>query len=275
MRENIIINQWLTKDCFTKVKKDRKPQLTVFEQTLINHCQMQYAKNTGAPMMPWNHALRDNFLKPTYFDREKLHYVKPDTPILMVDIDTDNIEDAIAIANTFPPTYCEFSKSQTGLHLYYTLSEYSTDTRYKKHLRGAEIKTYPRGGASIRRKLTYYYEPLDHLPDYQDIDILERDSRVGAQYMKADGLGIRNLDHAHKMIMKACKGYFTDMPTVSACSFISAILNEIYHNDKIPPYNMTPWKPVAIEFASKSTNSAERAIEYIENAKWKKVKDNE
>ena len=114
----------------------------------------QYATEDGKPGKKWENV------RTTLADinTEKTHYVKLPLNHIVIDFDLRNDagqKDAamnLSAASLWPPTYGEYSKSGTGVHLHYY---YQEDVSLLSHVYadGIEIKTFP-DDASLRRRLS-------------------------------------------------------------------------------------------------------------------------
>lgn len=114
----------------------------------------QKASSNGVPLIEWAKCttkLRD-------IDTKELHFVKVDPQHIVIDFDLRDIngdkslKKSLEIANTFPETYAEVSKSGQGLHLHY-IFDGDTETLSSLYDHNIEIKVF-KGGSSLRRLLT-------------------------------------------------------------------------------------------------------------------------
>ena len=123
--------------------------------SLIDHilkdCPAQYANTNGTPSLKWadvTTTLKD-------LDTSKLHYVQPPDNHIVIDFDLMNADRQkdrelnLKAAESWPPTYTEYSRSGEGLHLHYI---YDGDVEQLSRVfdDGIEVKVFT-GGSSLRR----------------------------------------------------------------------------------------------------------------------------
>ena len=161
------------------LKKEEKSLPLVMDETksllddILESCPAQYSivdKNGNeAPEAGWDRVttvLHE-------LDTKKTHYVMPqkyDKNFIVIDFDIrnskgekDSLLNAEA-ASKWPPTYSEFSKGGSGIHLHYI---YDGDISKLNALYadGIEIKVF-RGRAALRRRVSLCNNvPIAHLPD--------------------------------------------------------------------------------------------------------------
>lgn len=134
---------WLHMDCNESLLDD-----------ILADCPAQYANSDEKPSYKWDNVKK----KLKDLDTKKLHYVKPPEDIIVIDFDIrdetgeKNAKLNIEAASKWPPTYAEFSKGGSGVHLHYRFrgSVSRLETLYEP---GVEIKTFS-GGSSLRRRLS-------------------------------------------------------------------------------------------------------------------------
>lgn len=118
---------------------------------ILADCPAQYASDGGTPTTKWVNVkttLRD-------LDTSKLHYVQPPDNHIVIDFDlvnADLVKDRelnLKAAESWPPTYAEYSRSGAGLHLHYI---YHGDVEELSRVfdEGIEVKVFV-GGSSLRR----------------------------------------------------------------------------------------------------------------------------
>lgn len=129
---------------------------SVFDK-LAENWPAQYANESGTPISKWSKV--DTVLKDLETDR--LHYVyvpKDEKNHIVIDFDIPDengkksLEENLAEASKWPPTYAELSKSGCGIHLHYIYDGDVTKLSriYKPHV---EVKVFT-GDSSLRRMLT-------------------------------------------------------------------------------------------------------------------------
>ena len=141
-----------------------KKQSSLLDKEFEN-CPAQYATRSEKPKNKWkdvNTTLKD-------IDTTKTHYLKvPDEHYIVIDFDLKNERGEkdsalnIEAASSFPPTYCETSKSGSGLHLHY-IYDGDVNTLSRIYSSDIEIKVYT-GDSSLRRRLVKCNDiPIAHI----------------------------------------------------------------------------------------------------------------
>mgnify|MGYP000919995391 CR=1 FL=1 len=142
VRRKYVTSDWLEMSEGTPVLDD-----------ILSDRPAQYASDTGAPLRAWadvSTVLKD-------LDTSRLHYVRPEEDMIVIDLDLRGNDGAKSFeANRdaarelgLPETYAEVSKSGAGIHLHYRyagdVSELANEISPQ-----IEVKTF-RGRASLRR----------------------------------------------------------------------------------------------------------------------------
>lgn len=142
VRRRYVTSDWLEMSEGTPVLDD-----------ILSDRPAQYASDTGAPLRAWDDV--STVLKD--LDTSRLHYVRPQEDMIVVDLDLRGNDGAKSFeANRdaarelgLPETYAEVSKSGAGIHLHYRyagdVSELANEISP-----GIEVKVF-RGRASLRR----------------------------------------------------------------------------------------------------------------------------
>ena len=245
---------------------DLKEQPSEFDK-LCKDCPAQLSSNEKTPDYRWDNVET----KLSDLDTHKLHYIRPDSNIIMIDFDLAKgkgkdertIEDIYEVAKEFPPTYAELSKGG-GLHLHYIYdgnieelnSKYNNDRRN-------EIKVYPADKKSaIRRKLTKCNNlkvavmPEDFLP------LKENKKKV-----IKDGI-VKNETTLRILVTKALNREIKDTESTTQCiHFIHMLLDEAYNDGYY--YDLSDLEQAVFQFASKSTHQAEHCLDLFDEMHFK------
>lgn len=118
---------------------------------ILRDCPAQYANSNGTPSYKWD-DVRTTLAD---LDTSKLHFVQPPDNHIVIDFDLMNADREkdrdlnLAAAETWPPTYAEFSRSGAGVHLHY-IYDGDVDQLSRVFDDGIEIKVFT-GGSSLRR----------------------------------------------------------------------------------------------------------------------------
>lgn len=218
----------------------------------------QYAGEDGLPASKWDNV--KTMLKD--LDTHKLHYVRVPENHIVIDLDIKggdgkkSRERNIAVANTFPPTYAEFSKSGCGIHLHYI---YTGDARQLASLydENVEIKVFT-GKQSLRRKLTQCND-LDISKIGSGLPLKEAKNKLVDENVMVTERSIRKLiaRNLRKEIHPATK---------PSMDFIYHILEEAYKSGV--PYDVRDMKQAIWNFAAGSSHHADYCENLANRAKY-------
>ena len=211
----------------------------------------QYSNEDGIPSRKWEYVtttLSD-------IDTQKEHYVKLPVGHIVIDFDLKNedgsksMEKNLEAASKWPPTYGEFSKSGSGVHLHYIYDGDPSELSYV-YDENIEVKAFT-GNASLRRKLSFCNNvPVAHISTglpLKEKKVLNTD-RVKSEKALRD-LVERNL---RKEIHPGTK------PSID---FIKKILDDAYSDGLV--YDLTNLRPKVMAFANNSSHQAEYCLKLV------------
>lgn len=214
-------------------------------------CPAQYGNADELPTMKWANVVT----KLSDIDTKKLHYVKVPSNHIVIDFDLKNENGEkdrmlnLEAASKFPPTYAEYSKGGSGIHLHYI---YDGDVARlsRVYSDNIEVKVYT-GNSSLRRKLSKCNSiPIAHISSGLP---LKGEKVINFEAVKSERklreLINRNLN---KEIHPATK------PSID---FIFKLLEDAYNSDL--HYDVSDLRPRIFAFASGSTNQAETCIKLV------------
>jgi hypothetical protein len=220
----------------------------------------QYANKSERPSKKWidvTTCLSD-------IDTTRLHYVLVPLNHIIIDFDIKDENGGkstlknLEAASKWPPTYAEYSKSQSGLHLHY-IYEGDPDKLSNIFSEGVEVKVFrigEVGPSSLRRKLS----KCNTLPI---ATISSGLPLKGEKVINIDAVnserGLRNLitRNLHKEIHPGTK------PSID---FIYKILEEVYKAGL--KYDVTDMRPKVLAFANNSTHQAEYCLKLVNKMKF-------
>lgn len=217
----------------------------------------QGAKEDETPLKGWH------YVKTTLadIDTKKLHFVRMPLNHIVIDFDLKDergrksLEQNMAAASIWPPTYGELSKSGTGVHLHY---EYEGDPSELalEYSPGIEVKVFT-GNSSLRRKLTR----CNNVPVASIGNVLpiKEKKMLPVNTIKTEK-GLRDLigRNLRKEIHPGTK------PSID---FIKKILDEAY--DSGMAYDLTDLRARIIAFANNSTNQPLQSLKVVQQMKFK------
>lgn len=221
-------------------------------------CLAQYANNNETPSFKWTNV------KTTLKDltTTKLHYVKLPENHIVIDFDLKgddgfkSLEKNVEAASHFPKTYCETSKSGSGLHLHYI---YDGDVTKLSRIfdDSIEIKVFT-GNSSLRRKVSLCNNLEiatinSGLPLKKEAKMINYDSLKDEKY-------IRTL--IKKNLNKEIHPY-----TKPSVDFIKKILDDAY--DSGISYDVTDMRPAILSFALCSSNQSSACLKIVHEMKFK------
>ena len=215
-------------------------------------CPAQYSSKNGTPIEKWVNVtttLND-------IDTKKEHYVKVPENMVVIDFDLKDEngekskEKNLEAANKWPPTYAEFSKSGSGIHLHYIYTGDVSNLNYL-YSEGIEVKVF-KGNSSLRRKLS----------KCNDIPIKEISSGLPLKGAKKtmDFEALKNEKAIRKLIAKnLLKEYHP--ATKPSIDFIYKILEDAYNSGI--KYDVSNMYDDILSFAINSTHNAEYCMKKV------------
>lgn len=247
-----------------EIKKEKEIWLkldkidSIFEKECAD-CPAQYATSNEIPQKKWDDV------KTTLKDLNttgKVHYVKVPENHIVIDFDLKDSsgekskESNLEAASKWPPTYAEFSKGGSGIHLHYI---YDGDPSQLSRLysENIEIKVFT-GKSSLRRKLTFCNDmPITHissgLPLKERLPVIDFDNVMKEKSIRS--LIERNLK---KEIHSS---------TAQSVDFIYHILEEQYK--KGAKFDVSDMRPRIMAFANNSTHQAEKCLKLVAKMHFK------
>ena len=249
---------------------NEEPETLVFDKTEslfdkeFSECQAQYAVDRDTqkevPKFKWENVMS----KLKNIDTTKVHYVKiPESEkIVFIDFDLKDEngkkckEKNLEAAAKWPPTYGEFSKGGSGVHLVY---RYSGDLSKVSSIysEGIEIKTCI-GNSSMRRRLSYC----------NDIPIRTISSGLPLKEEKKNMMtdkAIKTEISLRRLISRCLKKEFGS--TTQNINFIHDILKECY--DSGMEYDVSDMYYDIYNFAINSTNQSANCCKKVDEMKFK------
>ena len=229
-------------------------------------CKAQYATRSEKPRNKWidvTTSLKD-------LDTSKTHYLKvPDEHYIVVDFDLKNEhgekdqELNIIAASSFPPTYCETSKSGAGLHLHYI---YNGDVNSLSRIYSAdiEIKVYT-GDSSLRRKLV----KCNDIPIATINSGLPTRSEVRKMYNEKITWTNKKL---HTTIYRALNREIHDY-TKGNVDWIYHVLEEAYNSGVV--YDVSELYTDILALAMSSSNNKDYCVGLVDKMHFKSETDEE
>jgi energy-coupling factor transporter ATP-binding protein EcfA2 len=216
----------------------------------------QYAKDSGFPGYRWaqcNTVLED-------LDTKRLHWVKVPENHIVIDFDLvdengeKDLEQNLAEAAKWPPTYTELSQSGFGVHLHYI---YTGDVHELASVYdvGIEVKTLL-GDQSLRRKLT----------KCNDLDIAEISSGLPTKERKVIEEKSMKSEKALRELIERNLRKEIHPGTKPSVDFIHHILEEAY--DSGLSYNILDMRPKILAFAAKSSHHSVDCIKVVQTMKF-------
>lgn len=246
-----------------------KEQHSLFDDA-FKDCKAQYEQEDSPehPLkFPWDKCL--TILKDILTTR--IHYVRVPENLIVIDFDIKgkdgekNLQLNLEQASKFPPTYCELSKSEQGIHLHYY---YSGDVNKLSRIFGPniEVKVFT-GKSALRRRLTLCNDiPIATLSSGLPLKD-EGDSKV------VDEKLFENQEKLVRVIKKATKverlpdgskrvGYWKRgcVSTRQNIDLIETCLTNAYASGET--YDVRDLKPLIIDFALQSTHQSQYCYEH-------------
>lgn len=220
-------------------------------------CYAQYATKKETPMEKWEKVST----KLCDIDTHELHYVRVPSNHIVIDFDlkdengNKSAELNITEASKWPPTYAEFSKGGSGVHLHY-IYDGDVSTLSSVYSPGIEVKVF-NGNSSLRRKLS----------KCNDIPIATISSGLPLKGVKMVNFDVikseRHLrDLIEKNLHKEIHG-----ATKPSMDFIKKCCDDAYESGL--HYDVTDLWQRVLNFAMKSTNNADYCVRLMKDIKFK------
>lgn len=248
--------------------REDKPLSLILEYTEslldkeLKDCPAQYANRYETPSVAWDNC--ETTLKD--IDTSKVHYVLPPKNLICIDFDLKNEKGAkdrcrnLEAAALWKPTYAEYSKGGSGLHLYYWYTG-DVEKLSKLYSEDIEIKVFT-GKASLRRRVS----------KCNDIPIATLSSGLPLKEEKKDMLSekaIMSVGGLRRLINRCLKKEFGS--TTENINFIKDILDEMY--DSGMPYDVTDMYGDILAFAIGSTHQSDNCCKKVDQMKFKSADD--
>jgi poxvirus D5 protein-like len=217
---------------------------------VLASCPAQLARD-GIPASKWDSV--DTVLSD--IDTKEEHYVRPPINHIVIDFDLKvdgekSKERNLEAASKWPPTYAEYSKGGSGIHLHYIYEGDPTQlsAMYDDNI---EVKVFS-GKASLRRRLSLCND-LPVATISEGLPLKER-KVIDVQVMK-------NEDTLRDLIVRNLKKEIHPA-TRPSVDFIKKVLDDAYEQGM--DYDLRVMKPTVIRFAANSTNQSEYCLKLIE-----------
>lgn len=217
---------------------------------VLASCPAQLARD-GIPASKWDSV--DTVLSD--IDTKEEHYVRPPVNHIVIDFDLKvdgekSKERNLEAASKWPPTYAEYSKGGSGIHLHYIYEGDPTQlsAMYDDNI---EVKVFS-GKASLRRRLSLCND-LPVATISEGLPLKER-KVIDIQVMK-------NEDTLRDLIIRNLKKEIHPA-TRPSVDFIKKVLDDAYEQGM--DYDLRVMKPTVIRFAANSTNQSEYCLKLIE-----------
>ena len=231
----------------------------------LQDCPAQYANESGTPFIRWEKV--NGTLK--ILDTHKLHYVKMPSNYIVIDFDLKDpstgkksAELNLEAASHWPPTYAEFSKSGSGLHLHY-IYDGDIDLLRSIYSEDVEIKVF-KGNSSLRRQLTKCNKiPLRKISS--GLPLREEKKKVINHEAVKSERALRSL-----IDRSLHKEFGATKPSVD---FINHILEEAKESGL--NYDVSDMKQAIMIFAMNSTNQAEYCMRVASKMPYKSEEPSE
>ena len=221
-------------------------------------CLAQYGSKKETPSKKWE----DVTSKLSDLDTSKLHYVQVPINHIVIDFDIPDekgnkcLEKNIEAASKWKPTYAEFSKSGSGVHLHYiyTGDPDKLSRIYDEHI---EIKVF-KGNSSLRRKLSKCNSlPIatisSGLPLKGDEKVVE--------------FSVLTNEKALRTIIKKNLNKEYHSATKPSIDFIFKNLEDAYNSGM--KYDVSDMHNAVLAFAMQSTNQADYCVKLVSKMHFK------
>ena len=221
-------------------------------------CLAQYGSKKETPSKKWEGVTS----KLSDLDTSKLHYVQVPINHIVIDFDIPDdkgnkcLEKNIEAASKWKPTYAEFSKSGSGVHLHYiyTGDPDKLSRIYDEHI---EIKVF-KGNSSLRRKLS----KCNSLP----ISTISSGLPLKGDEKVVEFSVLTN-EKALRTIIKKNLNKEYHSATKPSIDFIFKNLEDAYNSGM--KYDVSDMHNAVLAFAMQSTNQADYCVKLVSKMHFK------
>ena len=221
-------------------------------------CLAQYGSKKETPSKKWEGVTS----KLSDLDTSKLHYVQIPINHIVIDFDIPDdkgnkcLEKNIEAASKWKPTYAEFSKSGSGVHLHYiyTGDPDKLSRIYDEHI---EIKVF-KGNSSLRRKLS----KCNSLP----ISTISSGLPLKGDEKVVEFSVLTN-EKALRTIIKKNLNKEYHSATKPSIDFIFKNLEDAYNSGM--KYDVSDMHNAVLAFAMQSTNQADYCVKLVSKMHFK------
>ena len=221
-------------------------------------CLAQYGSKKETPSKKWESVTS----KLSDLDTSKLHYVQVPINHIVIDFDipdekgNKSLEKNIEAASKWKPTYAEFSKSGSGVHLHYiyTGDPDKLSRIYDEHI---EIKVF-KGNSSLRRKLS----KCNSLP----ISTISSGLPLKGDEKVVEFSVLTN-EKALRTIIKKNLNKEYHSATKPSIDFIFKNLEDAYNSGM--KYDVSDMHNAVLAFAMQSTNQADYCVKLVSKMHFK------
>lgn len=236
----------------TKSWLDLSETESIFDKEFAD-CFAQYAKPDETPAKKWDSVTT----KLSDLDTTKLHYVRTPEKLIVIDFDIKNEKGEkdekrnLEEAEKWPPTYAEWSKSGSGLHLHYFYDGDPSElcSNYDENI---EVKVF-RGNSALRRKLTKCNSLLIAAIS-SGLPLKKGGSKVVSSDMIKSERGLRNL--IERNLRKEIHG-----ATKPSVDFIFQILEDAYNSGMT--FDVNDMRPAILSFAANSSHHSLDCVKVV------------
>lgn len=197
----------------------------------------------------------------------KIHWVKVPENLVVIDFDIKDengdksfkLNKEKVIEQCWPETYAEVSKSGNGIHLHYIYNGDVSELA-RKYSDDVEIKVYT-GKSSLRRKLSLWN--LLDISTLSEGQLPKREKKV-----KQDTVDVKKLQSEKSLrtlIIRHLNKEIVDS-TSQSISLIKDILDKAYESGMT--YDVRDMRNDIFEFASRSTNQAQKCMKIVREMKF-------
>ena len=257
----VVDEGWLKMECTTSLLDD-----------ILKDCPAQYEVVNGEGRAKPDTSWKDVKTKLKDIDTTKTHYVNVPGNLIVIDFDLKgengekdaqkNLE--AAGDSKWPPTYAEFSKGGSGVHLHYW---YDGDVKQLACLydEDIEVKVFPEDMLSTLRR---------RVSKCNDLPIAHISSGLPFKEEKViNWKGVKDDRHLRNCILKALRKEIPPGHTVTCVSYIDEVLKRA-QKDNIS-YDIRDLSPDIEAFAMHSTNNAQACMKMFWDMKllWPEEKN--
>lgn len=222
----------------------------------------QETNDKGNPKFPWDKVVTTA----ADINQRELHYIRAPKELIRIDFDADTLDENIKLAEGYPETYGEISKSGKGIHLWYFYDGDDVETLVRHISPEVEIKINT-GKAGVRRKFTHS-NGVEQIATMRPSDLSHKETSM----LKDTENMFHNEQTLRAQIQKSLRKENTGS-TITEVQFIKHLLDEAISSGK--DFDVKDLRQQVLTFATRSRHQADKALQIFAKMEFSSKEEEE